>query len=220
MSFGLSIQNAAGDYQIDGDFQNHIIAETGSVAGAPAGINTVVFAGSYLPSRLPLLFGRSASHVGFRNWNFSGSNIVGFDIAVMNGEGGNTFFWKLAVTPAADSGDTFGLRVFNAAGALVFDAGHEYLKLIDAIAVSFAGFGTGNKAHASATNPYYCLNSGASRGLTTTIPAAQSGHRVAVWQPVSATAVHLNWATPSTVPADVGINGPFPAAATLLVSGD
>ena len=222
MAFGLLIHNDNGDIVVDGDYQNHIIAETGSAtppgtAGVVVNVadTTVNFSSTYAPSRQPLLFGRhTASYIGFQRWTYDGSgNINGFRYA--NREGGGTFNWKLAVTPNAASGDTWGMRVFGATGNVVFDSGLDYLKINDIITVTYTSFATGNQTHASTTTPFYCLSAAAAWGII--VLGANRSRAFAAYKAVDAVTAALHWVTPDLFGGGSAA-GPAPQSAALLVA--
>lgn len=211
MSFGIEIKNNDGDIVIDGKYQNHVIAESGSIIGT--GLKTVSFGSSYAPARQPLLFARNtAGYVGLLGWTFSGGNINGFDCAVK--DGGPTD-WKLAVTPGGPSSETQGLRVFDAAGAVVFDSGLNYLKLIDALLLDYTGLPSGNVSHASGATPFYCLTSAYSRAMRQNT-AETSLDLIAAFKAVNGTTVARTWFGFRQVGGVVNW-GPHPVSATLLV---
>lgn len=215
MTFGFKLYNDSGDLVIDHDFQNHVIAESGSASPGGNGIFSVSFAGSYAPSRQPLLFARcSDTHVGFVGWTFSAGNIVGFEYVV---KGSGTVNWKLTVTPTGPSSDAYGLRVFDVGGAIVFDSGLDYLSLVDAITVNYSGFATGNQSHASATTPYYCLNSTYGRGMAQ-ITDVSSVDLFPAYKAINGTTVNLDWAAPRSIGTIAANWGPVPSSVTLLVA--
>lgn len=213
MSFGLEFKNSSGDVVIDGDYQNHVIAESGSAS------SSVTFSGSYDIGRQPLLFVRcTTDHIAFARWAMSGSNVTGFQCA--GKIGGASFDWKLAVTPSAPSGESHGLRVFDSGGKVVFDSGLDYLNLVDAIGVATVTGGgalkTGQSAHASAGTPFYCISSGLSFAAGQTSGAPTSGMFILGYKAVDGTHVDQDWALLQNVPGLFGV-APRPSAPTLLV---
>lgn len=217
MSFGLLVQNSNGGTVIDQDFQNHYIAETGTVStpGGGSADNVVTFSGSYAPSRQPLLFGRcTGGHICFQQWTFDGAgNITGFKYG--NIEGSLTFNWMLAVTPSGASSDTFGLQVLDAGGNIVFDSGFKYLKIVDVISVNLFAYATGNFTHASATTPYYCWTAAASWARI--FLGGASSRAYVAWQNVNGSTGHRNYVIPDLFPGSTNV-GPIPSTAVLLVA--
>jgi len=214
VSFGLEFKNSSGDVVIDGEYQNHVIAESGSASAGP-----VTFSGSYDIGRQPLLFARcAADHIAFVRWTMSGSNVTGFQYAAKSG--GSSFDWKLCVTPSAPSSESHGLRVYGGAGELVFDSGLDYLNLVDAVAIAtLTGGGalkTGQSAHASVGTPFYCISAGLSFAAQQTSGAPTSGMFVLGYKSVDATHVDQDWALLQNVPGLFGV-GPRPLSPALLV---
>lgn len=221
MTFGLLVQNNSGDLVVDSDYRNHVIVETGTVASPAAGLNTVSFASTYAIALQSMVFGRcTGDFIGFVRFTYSAGLVSGFQFAAK--AGGSSFSWKLSVLSNTASGDAFGARIYDASGDLVFDAGLNYLALIDAIAIttlSGSTFVTGNTAHASGTTPFYCLSSGASYGMHQTSGAPTSGYFAICYKAVDATHVGQDWTQIASVGAVSGI-APRPASPTLLVMDD
>jgi len=189
MTFGFQIQNSSGDVVIDADYQNHTVAETGSFTAASPGnvANTITFANSYAPGRQPMLFARcTGDFVGFYAWVFTGSNVTG--ATVYTRAGGSTVDWKLLATPTGASSDTFGARIYDGSGNLVFDAGLNYLNLVDAVSFTASGPDQ-NVTHASATTPFYCISAGKIVAAAQTSGAPTSGFFIGGYKAINGTTV-------------------------------
>lgn len=162
--FGLEVTNDGGTIQIDSVNVNFEVIATGSTAGPASGftINSISFTSCPNP---PMVFVRTtgSGYTYFVSWILSGSNYVGAKFLVL---GNITVNYFVAAPQITSSSDTWGLHIFNAAGAKVFDSGKPYLKIIDAFRIGSAdGFGGitfsgGTFSHATTPQPYYCLGGG------------------------------------------------------------
>lgn len=153
MSFGLSVQNQNSDIVIDQDYMNHLILASGSYTQAALGISEISFTACARP---PLVFVNSTARLALYGYKTTGGQ---FDKVQIIGDAANTVNYYIAAPGIGASSDSFGLRVFDASGNVVFDSGKDYLKVFDVV-----GFTTPTDAteitvnHASLTTPYYCLN--------------------------------------------------------------
>lgn len=212
MTFGISITNEAGDIVIDGEYQNHVIAEVGSAM--PSVVN---FSGSYdINARQPLVFARcTGDHIGQIDWLMSGNNVTGFRCAGVNG--GVSFDWKLAVRPSGPSADANGMRVFDGSGKVVFDSGLPYLNVVDALSYNATTFPVQTLTHASAGTPFYCLTTAVSYGVRQ-VAQNFSGSFVAAYKAIDATHVGQSWAHfGSDIQIVTGVQ-PRPATPRILVA--
>lgn len=159
MSYGVEILNGSADVVIDGTYANHSIWASGSyTASSSLGtIDTVSFPAIATP---PLIFVHSTVvNVAFLGLTQDGSgNYNGFQTISGNGAGGTVDYFVAAPDPSA-SAATWGLRVWDPSGNLVFDSGKTYLHLEDAVSFTPPAIGSPvTVTHASVTTPYYLLN--------------------------------------------------------------
>lgn len=169
MSYGLQVRNAANELVIDDTFANHALAAAGTASVSTYGPwPTAAAARVALPSpvamsRCPLVWGRAAvagRYCGLAGYEINGSNELAAFYLVRAGSDPNpsAIDWRVTATPAAPSAETYGLRVYDGAGALVFDSGLSYLRIAD-VSASFDPTDSGDLiTHSAIAAPYYCLS--------------------------------------------------------------
>lgn len=172
MSYGLSVQSSSGDIQIDQDFRNfQVIAEgTGATiaSGSLSNYYEITFTATANP---PLICTRSTTYAVFcptlikdGSGNYHKARIYSYATLVSS----VTFDWFVAAPLDALSGDAWGMQVFDATGAKVFDSGAKYLRILDVVPFDLGAFETGAGlggggtylpvTHASAAGSYCVLN--------------------------------------------------------------
>lgn len=207
MSYGLEIHNDDGDIVIDSVFQNHTKAEFGSSAGNV----TLTFSGTYAFTRNPLFWMRStAGYAGFVRWVLDGSsNVTGVVVAC---SGGAAFSWVLTAAPSGVGSDSYGLRVYTAAGDVCFDSGLNYIRIVDVLTFT----GVAIKTHAAATNAFYCVSSGY-QARAAQVSGSTSIVYTVGYKNLSTTSVG-NFPTPVQTFLGVLNGGPQPSSVSLLVA--
>lgn len=160
MSYGLQIWGNAGVLQIDSDYRNHIVVQSGSFSmpGGP-GFNsaTVAFANAWPDP--PLIFARCAKSIALYGYSIDGSgNFSGFDIVGDTSDAAATVEYYVCALSPAISAETHGLRVYDAAGRLSFDSGLEYMKFADLVSYAPDPAGAEVIVNHEGSDAYYCLN--------------------------------------------------------------
>lgn len=175
MSYGLSILNQAGEVQIDSAFRNFQIVREGTTGTiSPAGLGwtfNVLWSGVPTP---PLFFARVNPTAGGyvnglaaltlnRNASglYDGITLMPYDF--YGTQGSFTVDWFVAAPDNNVSGDTWGMQVFDAQAAKVFDSGARYMRISDVVVLpanifSLSYTGSYVFSHAAVTNGFYCLN--------------------------------------------------------------
>lgn len=210
MNFGLQILNASGEVLVDGDYQNHIVLESGTASLSNSTSNSINFSGSYSPSRLLMLYAQPSDYAGQWGWNLSGGNVVGASIVSLSS---HSMPWRLVGLPNAPSADTWGMRIFDAAGNVVFDSGLDYQLLSDIQSFAFPNpADTTTIAHASTSSPWYSLTAAVGRRFVNLAPGVNR-HDLALYKNNSSIQAGMRWVFSSPL----GIIGPWPTNGTLLV---
>lgn len=168
--FGGRFRGDAGITQIDQNFRNFEILSSGSGVGTSATLVSRVDISFTACPEPPMLFLKTnnnvAGQVAFQNWIKTGANYTGARIIVT---GLLSFSWFIAVPAFTLSSDTWGMRVRDSAGKIVFESGKQYLKIIDAVRIGVSNGFDGVKfpvgypgyvSHAATSDPYYCLGAG------------------------------------------------------------
>lgn len=215
MTYGLVAHNDNGDVLIDGIFQNHVIAESGSVSTTHSsgsgiyGPETVNFASTYNADQQPLVFVRSTGpYIALRYFKYPIDDTTVNGFFYFASAATIAFDWKLVITPSGASADTEGIRVFDDAGTVVFDSGLDYLPIVDAVSIT-PSTAPSTFAHVSATTPFYCLTSGYALKVDAGTNAYYLGYKAS-----TSTAGAFDWCKEDIVPAGTFI---IPSSCTVLV---
>lgn len=181
MSHGLRVTNASGDVVIDETYRNHVVVAGGSVSvGAYPGWGdayaaSVTLAAPIPMARGPLVWGRTGTDrvsCGLLGVVIDGSGALsGFhvtgrpdsDLPIANPAVQAmypiTVQWRVTALPSGPSAESWGLRVFDAAGDVAFDSGLDYLRIHHATAgVSVPGTPAVNATYAALADPWFCLS--------------------------------------------------------------
>ena len=128
MSYGLRVYNDSGYLQIDQDFANYQIIQSGTFTiGSSSAISpTISHSGP-----------NDGSNLVFVKPPFSASNVIidgssvvgGSSFAVYGDPGTYSYFVAARATALSASSETYGLRVYNSGGGLVFDSGRKTLNI-------------------------------------------------------------------------------------------
>lgn len=124
MTYGFQALSSAGFVQIDEGFQNYRVIQTGSGnTNSPISFPSVPDGPIIMIRNLGNNFLHLHSlwatgfHLNGQNWPYENGGPYLFDYVVLGPQKG------------AVSAETFGLRVYDAAGLAVFDSGHGYLSI-------------------------------------------------------------------------------------------
>jgi hypothetical protein len=170
-NYGARFLGDSGIVQIDTGYRNFEVLASGTGTGTSGTFSRIdiTFPSCSQP---PMLFlktdNNTTGRVAFQNWNKTGANYTGARIIVHGGL--LQFSWFVVSPPLAPSTDSWGMRVYDSSGNVVFDGGKRYLRIIDALRVGNSnGFGgvvlpggamSYTATHASVSTPYYCLGGG------------------------------------------------------------
>ncbi len=176
MGYGVRIKNSSGNLIIDGTYKNFAEYASGTVAmGVYNTVATIAFAAT---TQIPLIALRNISTVcyvipyGIRK---TGSDYDGFYL--LRGYGGGTgafnVDWKVYLAHPAASGETYGIKIYDPTGVLLFESGRNYFNLYQVdTGISLVVPPTlmaqqgedydatrySDIAHAGIENPYYALS--------------------------------------------------------------
>lgn len=175
MSYGLQVLNDTGDVVIAEGYRNHVIVASGSVSVSADGvlrrIARIGLSSAIPRSRSPLLWVRlpdTSTWAALLTYEIDGSgNVSGFYVTARNPgpigpgwPGGTvTIDYRVTALPSGASADTWGLRVYDAAGDVAFDSGYDYLAIVEAQSKTVLTDATPwSFTHASVSGPWYCLS--------------------------------------------------------------
>lgn len=113
MAAGLTVYNTAGTIQIDENYRNMMVANSGT-NGTPTATNI----------SWPLCAIRSTSLV--LAYNLTNTSTASYTVWG-GGAGYNWYVFDLRVTPSTN----VGLQVFNGSGELIFDSGQKPMRIVD-----------------------------------------------------------------------------------------
>ena len=145
MSFGLNVVNAGGYTVIDERYRNYELKATGSIYvpgynSTNGDYGTEFNYPEYSPTSIILMKNESSTAL-LTGWITTQNTIR---LALMKGDGtlppsghvSGTVQWAVIDLIRAPAPDTFGLRVFDASGAIVFDSAKRYMKFRDNFTIS------------------------------------------------------------------------------------
>lgn len=205
MSYGLEVQNSSGDLLIDGNFANFEIIAEGTSTHNGIGLTAYVDIAFPPTSQPPLVFVRSTSYgLACATLLKNGSGLYSSARLYSSAPFSTFSFDWFVASPAgaSSSSDTWGMRVYDAAGDVVFDSGRRYVQFRDVVEIDlgslvFDTYGIAAITHASVADAYYCLpglrayiKSDAVEGPFTYFMAAHA---------YSATTAYLSYTTQSLV---------------------
>lgn len=168
MSHGLEVQNSGGDLVIDAAFANFEIVAEGSGTHNGTGLTAYVDVSFPPTAQPPLVFVRSTSYgLACATLIKNGSGLYA-SARLYSSAPYNTFaFDWFVAAPAGSSAssDTWGMRVYDAGGDVVFDSGRRYVQFRDVVEIDLTAIGPGDfdvdgnfaVTHASIADAYYCL---------------------------------------------------------------
>lgn len=207
MSYGLEVQNSSGDLVIDGAFANfEIIAEGSGTTHNGIGLTAYVDITFPATAQPPLVFVRSTSYgLACATLIKDGSGLYSsarlYSSAPYNTF---TFDWFVAAPAgSSESSDTWGMRVYDAGGHVVYDSGRRYVQFREVVEIDLGALDPGDFdidgnvaiTHASVADAYYCLPAlrafiagDAVEGVFTFFAAARA---------YSATTAYISYATQS-----------------------
>lgn len=161
--YGLLVKNSSGAIQIDSTYKNYSLYEHGegvtTVQDTPASyyIVDVTFANATSYQPLIALKPSSTRFCGLLNFLTSGSNYTGFRL-VSESNYAATVDWMAFVPNETISSNTYGMRVYNDSGVLVFDSGYTPMVILD---VDTCNPGYNDKqtiTHPSDSNAYFIVS--------------------------------------------------------------
>lgn len=173
MPFGLKVYNNDGDVTIDADYQNYRVIAAGSKnvsdTGAGSADATLTFSSAHASP--PLVFVRGLTDHRFSAPVMSGSSGNWTGCTIRYAGPGGTFDYVI-VDPngvGAQSPETHGIQVFDAASNLAFDSRDKMMILHDVFEISPGEA----KTRTSVTGAYMMLNDA---GGMNAQPHPQSGY--------------------------------------------
>ena len=122
MSYGFQSFSSSGYAQIDQDYSNYALLQSGTVG---TGNNTVYFPAQPVP---PLVMVRIPLTATVFCPSMNGSGAVSTSSFYINASAGAEYRVYARVQDMSASG-TYGLRVYNGSGAVVFDSGKQVLRI-------------------------------------------------------------------------------------------
>ena len=163
MTHGIIIKNANRETQIDGNYKNLGLYESGSNItisndGTDSGYNTLVSFSVATPL-IPLILVQPNTdyHIIYDSYIKSGANYSGFYLSTKNNQS-TVINWKCYTGHPVASSENYGLRIKNPQGDLVFDSGKNYFKIHSVHSFSLPGQSdTYTITHNDLENPYYLL---------------------------------------------------------------
>lgn len=132
--WGLEAKNSSGEVQIDGEYRNLSLQETGTASVDETGSNnagtTVSFNNAY--SYAPLLaFKAPEDHVALSHLTKDGNgNFDGFEAAAKRGNTGVTLSYAVFTEASVDPGSGFGVKVLDASGNPVFSSAEQFIRIV------------------------------------------------------------------------------------------
>lgn len=189
MAHGLKIFNDSGDVQIDDAYRNLLLVASGTVSSAPTGSGASI---SYPTQSLcpPLILVRPHSDSKYVAPYLS----IGMGSAYISCDGPFDYAVYGLSGPVADTGASYGLKVFDSAGNLVFGSMYEAVRVMQLLAVDMVwpdifGVPASEAAYpyvvsytSFGSRPWICLNSllWYPDGVDTQIAAAITGSSVTI----------------------------------------
>lgn len=166
MGYGLRVKNDSGELLIDSTYRNYEESELGTRTITNNNTSTTWYTSIGIASSplVPLILFRPntnyySSVVGYGK---SGSNYNAFYMATHPAQSTSINYICCRQSSVA-SAESYGLRVKNPSGDLVFDSGKKYFKVHSVHTISLSGPSGGSTAttitHSGISNPYYILSS-------------------------------------------------------------
>jgi hypothetical protein len=163
MSYGLLVKNTAGAIQIDATYKNYSLYEHGenvitSSSGSPVSyyVATITFANASSYPPLIAIKPSSSNYCGLSYYTKSGSNYTGFVVHSYFNTA-VTFDWMAFVPNETISSSTYGIRVYNDTGVLVFDGGYAPMVILDVDTATPAYNAVQTLTHLSDANAYFIM---------------------------------------------------------------
>lgn len=187
--YGLLIKNNSSEIQIDSTYRNYFkeSSNTETINGG----EIIDITGSTL---VPLILIRpEQNYWGSQGYlSKDGSNYAHFLLMSEYGAGDTDIDWICCRETATLSGDAYGLLIYNSDGDLVFDGGHNYMKIRQVTTVSLDNNVNDYQdvSHSGISDPYYLLAGRPMCWIRTT--SYQRWYPVGV-EPLSSTSVRVRW---------------------------
>lgn len=175
MASGLLLVGDNDQVQIDGDYRNYALYQSGSVTSTSFIGNrfyaTITFTAPI--AEPPIVAVKSTVEVGFVSNSVNGSGeYVSTTITTSYAAVSVDFKIFIPANLLTVSTETHGIDVYDANGDLAFHSGFDYMRVYDVVEVG--GTYEGNVTHASRANAYYVVNAifgreqvwGCSMGIT------------------------------------------------------
>jgi hypothetical protein len=149
MDYGLLVKNTAGAIQIDSTYTNYALYDHGegvsTVFDGYVYTKTITFSTPTAQPPLIAIKPSSSVYCGVIMYTRSGSDYTGFVICSSGAVA--TISWRSFLPRIIKSPDTYGLRIYNNSGGLVFDSGYNAMRIsnVDACNPTYNGVVTLNR---------------------------------------------------------------------------
>ncbi len=201
MGYGIEIKNSSGNVIVDGEYKNFALYASGTATlPAVGGVTTVAFTAT---DQIPLIAIRNqstAQYVSLWGIRKTGSNYDGFYLIKANAVSYDVD-WRVYTAHPAVVAQDYGMRVHDAAGAILFDSGRNYFdifQLNSSISLSTpqltedaAGLYS-DISHVSVEDPFYFVSPSGYWVFQAGGPRQFRAWRIGV-KKINSTSVRLGW---------------------------
>lgn len=202
MGYGIIIKNSNNEIQIDGQYRNYCFEQEGTAAFTSSAVVSITSS-----PLIPLILIRPELNKWGRAFKYAkdADNFVSFGICTEEDVAASIDWKSYRETPNA-SGETYGLRIYNDSGLLVFDSGKSYFKIMQINDITLTADGTSytDISHPAVSNPFYLLTNWnlyiAYAGPT---PYVHSFIYYIGVKPLTSTSVRVGWFYCGAIPAQV-----------------
>jgi hypothetical protein len=175
--YGLKVKNSAGDIIIDSLYRNYAFYTSGQAVATWAGdgytnygVMVLVSFTAIPDTQMPLVAIQPATNrmVNLIGYHKTGSYWDGFYIQVgVRYDDGNwanaTINYKVFVAGLAAASGTYGMRIYNASGGLIFDSNRKYFNIgqvnsVNVGAPSSQSTPSVDVTHPTISDPYYFIS--------------------------------------------------------------